>query len=154
MAVDSLDSCGVYFGTTGGQVYASADAGDTLGAHRPRPAGRAFGRGPDTAMIRVVLPAHLRTLARVEGEVALDVDGRGHAALGARRARGRYPMLRGTIRDHVTQQRRPFVRFFACEEDLSHDSPDAPLPDAVIEGVEPFISSERWLAAERTERGV
>ena len=75
MAVDSLDPCGVYFGTTGGQVYASADAGDTLGADRPRSAGRAVGRGPDAAMIRVVLPAHLRTLARVDGEVKLDVEG-------------------------------------------------------------------------------
>ncbi len=70
MAVDSLDSCGIYFGTTGGQVYASADAGDTLGADRPRPAGRAVGRGADAAMIRVVLPAHLRTLAQVSGEVS------------------------------------------------------------------------------------
>ena len=90
-------------------------------------------------MIRVVLPAHLRTLARVGGEVKLEVAGPGHAALGARRARGRYPMLRGTIRDHVTLQRRPFLRFFACEEDLSHEPPDAPLPDAVAEGAEPYL---------------
>ena len=82
-------------------------------------------------MIRVVLPAHLRTLARVGGEVTLEVDGpvTQRSVLDALEAR--YPMLRGTIRDHVTQQRRPFVRFFACEEDLSHESPDAPLPDAV-----------------------
>ena len=139
MAVDSLDSCGVYFGTTGGQVYASADAGRQLGAHRPGPSGRAVRRGPDAAMIRVVLPAHLRTLARVDGEVKLDVEGQvtQRAVLDALEAR--YPMLRGTIRDHVTQQRRPFVRFFACEEDLSHEPPDAPLPDAVATGAEPFL---------------
>ena len=94
MAVDSLDSCGVYFGTTGGQVYASADAGDTLGADRPRSAGRALGRGADPAMIsvgriRVVLPPHLRNLAHVGGEVELEVEGPATAALGPRRARGR-----------------------------------------------------------------
>ena len=88
MAVDSLDDCGVYFGTTGGQVYASADAGDNWAPIVPRSAGGAFGRGADAAMIRVVLPAHLRTLARVGGEVQLEVDGPGHAALGARRAGG------------------------------------------------------------------
>ena len=90
-------------------------------------------------MIRVVLPAHLRTLARVDGEVTLDVEGpvTQRSVLDALEAR--YPMLRGTIRDHVTQQRRPFVRFFACEEDLSHEPPDAPLPDAVATGAEPFL---------------
>ena len=90
-------------------------------------------------MIRVVLPAHLRTLARVQGEVALDVDGEvtQRSVLDALEAR--YPMLRGTIRDHGTQRRRPFVRFFACERDLSHQSPDAPLPSAVATGVEPFL---------------
>ena len=90
-------------------------------------------------MIRVVLPAHLRRLARVDGEVALQVDGRvtQRAVLDALEAR--YPMLRGTIRDHVTHQRRAFVRFFACAQDLSHDSPDAPLPDAVASGTEPFL---------------
>ena len=89
--------------------------------------------------IRVALPAHLRTLARVSGEVQLEVDGQvtQRSILDALEAR--YPTLRGTIRDHVTQQRRPFVRFFACQEDLSHDSPDAPLPDAVVTGVEPFL---------------
>jgi molybdopterin synthase sulfur carrier subunit len=89
-------------------------------------------------MIRVVLPAHLRTLARVDGEVALDVKGpvTQRSVLDALEAR--YPMLRGTIRDHVTHQRRPFVRFFACEEDLSHESQDAPLPEAVAAGAEPF----------------
>jgi sulfur-carrier protein len=90
-------------------------------------------------MIRVVLPAHLRTLAKVEGEVTLEVAGQvtQRSVLDALEAR--YPMLQGTLRDHVTQQRRPFVRFFACEEDLSHESPDAPLPDAVAEGKEPFL---------------
>ena len=90
-------------------------------------------------MIRVVLPAHLRTLARVDGEVEIDVEGQitQRSVLDALEAR--YPMLRGTIRDHVTQQRRPFVRFFACERDLSHEPPDAPLPDAVARGVEPFL---------------
>jgi len=90
-------------------------------------------------MIRVVLPAHLRTLARVDGEVKLDVDGAvtQRAVLDALEAR--YPMLRGTIRDHVTQQRRAFLRFFACEEDLSNESPDAPLPDPVATGAEPLL---------------
>ena len=90
-------------------------------------------------MIRVVLPSHLRTLARVDGEVKLDVDGQvtQRSVLDALEAC--YPMLRGTIRDQVTQQRRAFVRFFACEEDLSHEPPDAPLPDAVAMGAEPFL---------------
>ena len=90
-------------------------------------------------MIRVVLPAHLRTLARVDGEVKLDVEGKvtQRSVLDALEAR--YPMLRGTIRDHVTQQRRAFLRFFACEQDLSHESPDAPLPEAVATGVEPLL---------------
>jgi sulfur-carrier protein len=90
-------------------------------------------------MIRVVLPAHLRTLARVDGEVTLDVKGEvtQRSVLDALEAR--YPMLRGTIRDHGTLKRRAFVRFFACEQDLSHESPDAPLPDAVAAGTEPFL---------------
>ena len=90
-------------------------------------------------MIRVVLPAHLRTLARVGGEVKLDVEApvTQRSVLDALEAS--YPMLRGTIRDHVTQQRRPFLRFFACEQDLSHEPPDTPLPDAVVKGVEPFL---------------
>lgn len=90
-------------------------------------------------MIRVVLPVPLRDLARVKGELSLDVPGRvtQRAVLDAVEAR--YPVLRGAIRDHVTQQRRPFVRFFACERDLSHESPDAPLPDAVAEGQEPYL---------------
>ncbi len=90
-------------------------------------------------MIRVVLPAHLRVLARVNGEVTLDVGDQvtQRAVLDALEAD--YPMLRGTIRDYVTQARRPFVRFFACEQDLSHESPDAPLPGAVAKGAEPFL---------------
>jgi sulfur-carrier protein len=90
-------------------------------------------------MIRVVLPAHLRTLAQVSGEVQLEVPGpvTQRAVLDALEAR--YPMLQGTLRDHVTQQRRAFVRFFACEEDWSHASPDAPLPEAVAAGAEPFL---------------
>jgi sulfur-carrier protein len=90
-------------------------------------------------MIRVVLPAHLRTLAHVDGEVKLEVKGPAtqRAVLDALEAS--YPMLRGTIRDQVTQQRRAFVRFFACAEDVSHESPDAPLPDAVVQGAEPFL---------------
>ena len=90
-------------------------------------------------MIRVVLPQHLRTLAQVSGEVKLEVEGRvtQRSVLDALEAA--YPMLCGTIRDHVTQQRRPFLRFFACQEDLSHESPDAPLPDAVASGAEPLL---------------
>jgi hypothetical protein len=90
-------------------------------------------------MVRVVLPQHLRTLARVDGEVTLDIPGpvTQRAVLDALEAR--YPMLRGTIRDHVTLKRRAFVRFFACEQDLSHESPDAPLPYAVATGAEPFL---------------
>jgi molybdopterin converting factor small subunit len=90
-------------------------------------------------MIRVGLPAHLRKLARVDREVQLDVEGEvtQRSVLDALEAR--YPMLRGTIRDQLTCQRRPFVRFFACEEDLSHESPDAPLPDKVTTGAEPFL---------------
>lgn len=90
-------------------------------------------------MIRVVLPAHLRTLARVNGEVEIELDGEAtvRAVLDALEAR--FPTLRGTIRDHATKERRPFLRFFACQEDLSHDSPDQPLPDAVRCGREPLL---------------
>src|SRR5262249_1646416 len=106
---------------------------------RPRSSRRGVGRGPDAAVIRVVLPAHLRTLARVDGEVQLDVAGPAtqRAILDALEAR--YPMLQGTIRDHETQRRRACVRVFASEEDLSHESPDARLPDAVTTGAEPFL---------------
>lgn len=90
-------------------------------------------------MIRVVLPAHLRAIAHVDGQVELEVDGQvtQRSVLDALEAR--YPMLGGTIRDQETKQRRAFVRFFACERDLSHETPDAPLPDAVAMGTEPFL---------------
>jgi sulfur-carrier protein len=90
-------------------------------------------------MIRIVLPTHLRRLAEVDGELRVDVEGQvtQRSVLDALEAC--YPRLSGTIRDHVTKQRRPFVRFFACEQDLSHESPDAPLPDAVASGAEPFF---------------
>ena len=90
-------------------------------------------------MIRVVLPAHLRTLARVGDEVTLEVEGAVTLRQVLDALEMRYPVLRGAIRDHVTKQRRPFVRFFACEEDFSHHSPAAPLPDAVASGAEPFL---------------
>jgi molybdopterin converting factor small subunit len=90
-------------------------------------------------MIRVVLPAHLRTLAHVQGEVQLDVQGAPTQRTVLDALESRYPALRGTIRDTATQRRRPFVRFFACEEDLSHDPPDLPLPDLVATGVQPLI---------------
>src|SRR5713226_4806936 len=90
-------------------------------------------------MIRIVLPHHLRTLARVGDEVHVDLNGAvtAHAIIGA--LEEKYPMLRGTIRDHTTQKRRPMVRFFACGEDISHDPVDAPLPDAIAKGAEPFF---------------
>jgi molybdopterin synthase sulfur carrier subunit len=90
-------------------------------------------------MVRVMLPYHLRRLAGVDGEIKLEVEGQvtQRSILDALEAR--YPVLCGTIRDHVTQQRRPFLRFFACEQDLSHDSPDTQLPDAVATGAEPFL---------------
>jgi len=90
-------------------------------------------------MIRVVLPAHLRTLACVDGEVKLHVEGQATQRSVLDALEACYPVLRGTIRDHVTQQRRPFLRFFACEQDLSHELPDAPLPDAVASGAEPLL---------------
>ena len=90
-------------------------------------------------MIRVTLPPHLRKLAQIDGEVKLDVAGAVTQRTVLDALETRYPMLRGTIRDHVTQRRRAFVRFFACGEDLSHETPDAPLPDAVAKGAEVFI---------------
>jgi sulfur-carrier protein len=90
-------------------------------------------------MIRVVLPAHLRTLARVEGEVQLAVDGAATVGSVLDALEARHPVLRGAIRDHVTGKRRPFVRYFACAEDLSHEPPDTPLPEPVVRGVEPFL---------------
>ena len=90
-------------------------------------------------MIRVVLPAHLRTLAQVNDEVRLHVESQATVRSVLDALETHYPMLRGTIRDHVTQQRRPFLRFFACEEDLSHEPADTPLPHAVVTGAEPFL---------------
>ena len=90
-------------------------------------------------MINVVLPAHLRRLAKVDGTVALEVDGAPTQRTVLDALEARYPMLQGTIRDHDTQKRRAFIRFFACEEDLSNESPDSPLPDEVVAGKEPFL---------------
>jgi hypothetical protein len=90
-------------------------------------------------MIRVILPQHLRTLAHVGPEVTLEVEGAVTQRSVLNALEARYPMLRGAIRDHVTRERRAFLRFFACEQDLSHESPDAPLPEAVASGKEPFI---------------
>jgi molybdopterin converting factor small subunit len=90
-------------------------------------------------MIRVVLPAHLRALARVKGEVTVEVEGAVSVLSVLDALEAKYPMLEGTIRDHVTRARRPFLRFFACEEDLSHDPLDAPLPEAVAGGKEPLL---------------
>src|SRR4051812_20864929 len=113
-----------------------------MDADRPRPSRRALGRGPDARMIRVVLPAHLKTVAGVQGEVTVDVeaaDGIATQRLVLDALEAQFPALRGTMRDHVTLKRRAFVRFFACEEDLSHESPDAPLPEEVVSGKEPFF---------------
>jgi molybdopterin synthase sulfur carrier subunit len=90
-------------------------------------------------MIRVVIPFHLRTLARVDGEVTLDVEGQVTQKSVLDALEARYPMLRGTIRDQTTHKRRAFVRFFACQQDLSNESPDSPLPEAVATGAEPFL---------------
>ena len=90
-------------------------------------------------MIRVQLPAHLRTLAKINGEVQVDIEGEPTLGKVLDAIEARYPMLRGTIRDQVNGKRRPFVRFFACEQDLSHDPPETRLPDAVIAGTEPFL---------------
>jgi molybdopterin synthase sulfur carrier subunit len=89
--------------------------------------------------MRVILPPHLRTLAHVDGEVELELNGTPTQRSLLDAVEARYPMLRGTIRDHMTQLRRPMVRFFACGDDLSHESPDAPLPDAIANGAEPFM---------------
>lgn len=93
----------------------------------------------EAATIRIVLPAHLRSLAKVNGEVEVHVAGQPTLAAVLDALESDYPMLRGTIRDHVTHKRRPFIRFFACEEDLSHEVPDVRLPDQVVSGAEPFL---------------
>jgi molybdopterin synthase sulfur carrier subunit len=90
-------------------------------------------------MIRVELPAHLRTLAKVDGEVLVEIEGQATQRTVLDALEANYPVLRGTIRDHETDKRRPFLRFFACEHDLSHELPDTPLPDAVATGAEPFL---------------
>jgi molybdopterin synthase sulfur carrier subunit len=90
-------------------------------------------------MIRVVLPGHLRSLARISGEVRVNVNGSATQRAVLDALESTYPMLRGTMRDQITQKRRPFVRFFACAQDLSHESPDAPLPEAVVTGAEPYL---------------
>jgi len=90
-------------------------------------------------IIRVVIPAHLRTLARVDAEVKVEVEGRATPRAVLDALETAYPMLRGTIRDQVTRERRAFVRFFACEQDVSHESPDTPLPEAIAMGAEPFM---------------
>lgn len=105
----------------------------------PRSACGAFGRSANAPMIRVMLPPNLRTLARIEGEIELELNGTLTQRSLLDAVEAEYPMLRGTIRDHVTQVRRPMVRFFACGEDLSHESPDAPLPDPIANGSEPFL---------------
>src|SRR2546423_9025704 len=90
-------------------------------------------------MIRVIIPQHLRTLAHVGSEVTIEIEGQATQRSVLDALEARYPMLRGTIRDHVTRERRPFLRFFACEQDLSHEAPDAPLPEAVATGAEPLL---------------
>src|SRR6266403_5806511 len=110
-----------------------------LDSHRAAPPCRAFCGGSDAVMIRVILPGHLRALAHAGAEIQLHIEGpvTQRSVLDALEAQ--YPMLRGTIRDHVTRERRPFLRFFACEEDYSLEPPDTPLPDAVASGKEPLL---------------
>ena len=138
MAVDSLDSCGIYFGTTGGQVYVSPDGGDTWRAivrDLPAVCPSKCRRCHDPRGAPVPSP-HAR---RGGGGSAARAAGAGDPRRGPRRAGGGYPALRGTIRDHATQQRRPFIRFFACQEDWSHESAGAPLPGAIASGAEPLL---------------
>ena len=144
MSVDKLDSCGSLFRNHRRPGLRLCRRGGQLEAHCARPSGGALGRGPDPAMsgifaVRVELPAHLRTLARVSGELKLEIHGEVTQRSVLDSLEAQYPMLRGTIRDYATQRRRAFMRFFACEEDLSHESPDAPLPDKVASGSEPFL---------------
>ena len=98
-----------------------------------------FTRYETNEMVRVILPQHLRTLARIDGEVTLEMTGPFTQRSVLDRLEAHYPMLRGTIRDHATLKRRPFIRFFACEQDLSHEPPDTPLPEAVASGAEPLV---------------
>lgn len=101
--------------------------------------GAPTGQPAQAAKIRVVLPPHLRGLAKISGEVKLEIAGKVTVCSVLDALESNYPMLQGTIRDHVTQQRRPFLRFFACEEDLTHESPDTPLPEEVVTGKEPLL---------------
>src|SRR5438270_5353096 len=110
-----------------------------LEADRARSSGRLFRGSANAGVIRVALPAHLRRLAGVSGEVRLDVPGAATQRSVLDALENGYPVLRGTIRDHVTQQRRPFIRFFACQEDLSNEAPDTPLPIEVVSGAEPLM---------------
>src|SRR5215471_19161065 len=110
-----------------------------LGGHCPRPSSRPLRRSSNSEMIRILLPFHLRTLAGVNGEVQLPVADPPTLGSVLDAVESTYPVLRGTIRDHVTLRRRPFVRFFACEQDLSLEPPETPLPDAVTKGAEPFL---------------
>src|SRR6266850_5191761 len=110
-----------------------------LDSHCSRSACRIFGRSSDAAMIRVVLPYHLRNLARVDGEAQLEVQSPATVRSVLDALEARYPVLRGTVRDHGTLKRRPFVRFFACKEDLSLEPPETQLPDEVVSGAEPFL---------------
>ena len=131
MAVDSLEPCGVYFGTTGGQGYASTDSGDSWNPIVRDLLGGLVGRSPEAAMIRVVLPYHLRMLARVEGEVQLEVEAvRPRSARRSTRWKRAFRRCAGRCATTRTLRRRPFIRFFACKEDLSNESPDTKLPDA------------------------
>src|SRR5215813_1077074 len=107
--------------------------------NRARSACSAIGRSASISMIRVILPPNLRTLAHVDGEIGFELNGKLTQRSLLDAVEAKYPMLCGTMRDHVTQARRPMVRFFACGEDLSHESPDAPLPDAIARGSEPFL---------------
>src|SRR5256885_6641306 len=116
-----------------------AGCGRHLEADRTRLAGGSVGRSPNVEMIRVVLPHHLRTLARVSDEVQLELNGSATIRSVLDALEKKYPMLQGTIRDHGTLKRRPMVRVFVCGEDLSHESPDAPLPEAIKNGAEPFF---------------
>src|SRR5215468_12575885 len=106
---------------------------------RARSACSPVGRSASIAMIRVILPPNLRTLAHVDGEIGIELNGTLTQRLLLDAVEAKYPMLRGTMRDHVTQVRRPMVRYFACGEDLSHESPDTPLPEAIVHGAEPFL---------------
>src|SRR5215510_5861925 len=109
-----------------------------MGVDCSRSSRGAVSGGPDLVMIRVVLPAHLRTLAGVKGDVTLEIEGAVTRQSILDALESRYPMLRGTIREHASRERRPFLRFFACGEDVTHESPDAPLPQEIASGAEPF----------------